>query len=214
MTIGLMILSGCSSTQNEPRFSASGYTTPSGVVRLWRQDENQHYPKIIMNVFSPYQGGSTIVSLYQYQQGHLQEIRRERIGDLQEDVLLRFDETGEVSFMQRHLATRREALSAQDIVEYQQQAAQVLASSERLRSENIQLYQGVWQSGRLVNCRGDHVQPNFSTEEWLWLEQRQRGSVQKRGVAWIESPSQHRLLLVANEDFCRWQPDWSTSSNR
>ncbi|WP_282916520.1 DUF1481 domain-containing protein, partial [Klebsiella pneumoniae] len=38
------------------------------------------------------------------------------------------------------------------------------------------------------------------------IEQRQTHSAAAVSVAWLEAPEGAQLLLVANGDFCRWQP--------
>lgn len=112
-------LSACSSQSGSPLFSASGYIADSGVVRLWRQDNAQQQPQVLMSVYSPYSGDNTRVTFYEYQNGILREIRRNDLGHNPQSVELRFDEQGQVSFMQRQLAERREQLSADNIAVYQ-----------------------------------------------------------------------------------------------
>ena len=49
-------LSACGMHSDLPAFSASGYVADQGVVRLWRKDDDQHRPVVLMSVYSPYHG--------------------------------------------------------------------------------------------------------------------------------------------------------------
>ncbi len=158
ITFGLTLgLSACSSLSDPPQFSASGYIADSGVVRLWRQDNAQQQPQVLMSVYSPYFGGNTRVTFYEYQNGILREIRRNDLGATPQSVQLRFDEQGQVSFMQRQLASRRESLSADDIAVYQLEAKRILELSRVLRAGDVRLIQGRWQDGMLTTCAGKNV---------------------------------------------------------
>lgn len=207
MTLGLAFgLSACSSQSGSPQFSASGYIADSGVVRLWRQDNAQQQPLVLMSVYSPYSGDNTRVTFYEYQNGILHEIRRNDLGHNPQSVELRFDEQGLVSFMQRQLAERREQLSADEIAVYQLEAKRILDLSSALRVGNVRLIQGGWQDGIVTTCAGKTLRLSLDDNSQVWLSQRGGKSAQPLGVAWLDSPEGQQLLLVANQDFCRWEP--------
>ncbi|CNI28813.1 lipoprotein [Yersinia aldovae] len=207
MTLGLAFgLSACSSQSGSPQFSASGYIADNGVVRLWRQDNAQQQPLVLMSVYSPYSGDNTRVTFYEYQNGFLREIRRNDLGHDAQSVALRFDEQGQVSFMQRQLATRREQLSADNIAVYQLEAKRILELSNALRAGNITLIQGQWQEGIVTTCAGKTLRLSLDNDSQAWLNKRGANSAQPLGVAWLDSPEGQQLLLVANQDFCHWEP--------
>lgn len=207
MTFGFVFgLSACSNQSGTPQFSASGYIADSGVVRLWRQDNAQQQPLVLMSVYSPYSGENTRVTFYEYQNGILREIRRNDLGHNPQSVELRFDEEGQVSFMQRQLAERREQLSADEIAVFQLEAKRILELSSALRAENVRLIQGRWQAGIVTTCAGKTVRLSLDDNSQAWLSKRGSDSVQPLGVAWLDSPEGEQLLLVANQDFCHWEP--------
>ncbi|CNI74414.1 DUF1481 domain-containing protein [Yersinia mollaretii] len=206
MTLGLAFgLSACSS-QSSPQFSASGYIADSGVVRVWRQDNAQQQPLVLMSVYSPYSGDNTRVTFYEYQNGILREIRRNDLGQHPQSVDLRFDEQGQVSFMQRQLAERREQLSNDEIAVYQLEAKRILELSSALRAGNVRLIQGRWQDGIVTTCAGKALRLNLDDSSQIWLSRRGGKSAQPLGVAWLDSSEGQQLLLVANQDFCHWEP--------
>ncbi|CNJ33022.1 MULTISPECIES: DUF1481 domain-containing protein [Yersinia] len=207
MTLGLVFgLSACSSQSGTPQFSASGYIADNGVVRLWRQDNAQQQPQMLMSVYSPYSGDNTRVTFYEYQNGLLREIRRNDLGQNPQSVELRFDEQGQVSFMQRQLATRREQLSADNIAVYQLEAKRILELSSALRAGNVKLIQGRWQEGIVTTCAGKTLRLSLDDNSQAWLNKRGANSAEPLGIAWLDSPEGQQLLLVANQDFCRWEP--------
>ncbi|AJJ12739.1 hypothetical protein CH64_2898 [Yersinia rohdei] len=207
MTLGLALgLSACGSQSDSPQFSASGYIADSGVVRLWRQDNAQQQPQVLMSVYSPYSGDNTRVTFYEYQNGLLREIRRNDLGPNPQSVELRFDEQGQISFMQRQLATRREPLSADNIAVYQLEAKRILELSSALRAGNIKLIQGRWQNGIVTTCAGKTLRLGVDDNSQQWLSKRGANSAEPLGVAWLDSSEGQQLLLVANQDFCHWEP--------
>ncbi|WP_411705713.1 DUF1481 domain-containing protein [Edaphovirga cremea] len=198
-------LVGCS-TSTPPLFTASGYVADQGINRLWRMDDTQQQPQTLINVYSPYHGGDTIITRYEYQNRDLRLVRETHAGEDGEIIQLRFDGEGEVSFMQRQLATRREKLSSDDIIRYKYQAQRVLELSNTLRAGRVELQQGLWKQGVITGCNGKQLQPEFGTYSQVWLAKRASQSDDLLGLAWLNAPEGTELLLVANEDFCRWEP--------
>lgn len=207
MVIGLAgVLSACSSHSDPPAFSASGFVADQGVIRLWRKDDDRHRPQVLMSVYSPYRGLGTVTTLYEYQNGELRQIKRTDADGDRDSIQLRFTDDGEVSFMQRQLATRREQLTADEIALYQYQARRVLEVSNALLAGNVKLLQGRWQQGRVQTCDGQTLKPGLDGSAEAWIERRARNSSQPVNIAWLDAPEGRELLLVANEDFCRWEP--------
>ncbi|WP_434526818.1 DUF1481 domain-containing protein [Photorhabdus asymbiotica] len=208
MTLGFVFaLSACTNQLKEPLFSASGFIADDGVVRLWRLNDQNNKPLVLMSVYSPYRNENTIVTFYEYKQGDLRQIRREILND--ENPLaeqLRLDKFGDVIFMQKQLKTRRERLSNDDIVRMRFDAKRILELSDALIVGNVRLMQGHWNNGRVTTCSGETVSVEFEPYAKSWLEQREKNSYGQLTIAWLEASAGRELLLVANNDFCRWEP--------
>ncbi len=205
MTLGFVFaLSACT---NQPSFSASGFIADDGVVRLWRLNDQDSKPRVLMSVYSPYRNDNTVVTFYEYKQGDLRQIRREILSDknpLSEQ--LRLDKSGEVIFMQKQSKARRELLSSDDIVRMQFDAKRTLELSDALIVGNVRLMQGHWNNGKVTTCAGETISVEFEPYARSWLEQREKSSYGQLTIAWLEAPVGRELLLVANNDFCRWEP--------
>ncbi len=199
-------LAGCSSHQNHPLFSASGYVADQGIYRLWREDDHQHRPQTIINVYSPYYGKDTVITRYEYIDGNLHLIKEAHSASQELGVTLRFDQDGNVSFMQRQLQNSREKLSADDIERYKYQADMVLNLSKTLRAGKVKLVEGRWRQGVITTCAGQPVTVNLNVDSQVWLAKRAATADDKLGLAWLTAPEGNQLLLVANEDFCTWEP--------
>ncbi|VXD03651.1 conserved hypothetical protein [Enterobacterales bacterium 8AC] len=199
-------LSACSLRSAPPAFTASGFVADQGVIRLWRKDDGQQRPMVLMSVYSPYRGPGTITTLYEYQNGALRQIKRTDADGDRDSIQLRFTADGRVSFMQRQLPTRREKLSSDEIALYQYQARRILEVSDALNAGRVRLLQGRWQQGSVQSCRGEVLKPDFGKRAEAWITQRAANSSQPLSVAWLDGPEGRELLLVANDDFCRWEP--------
>ncbi|WP_391528436.1 DUF1481 domain-containing protein [Photorhabdus akhurstii] len=208
MTLGFVFaLSACTNQPKQPSFSASGFIADDGVVRLWRLNDQDSKPRVLMSVYSPYRNDNTVVTFYEYKQGDLRQIRREILSDknpLSEQ--LRLDKSGEVIFMQKQSKTRRELLSSDDIVRMQFDAKRTLELSDALIVGNVRLMQGHWNNGKVTTCAGETISVEFEPYARSWLEQREKSSYGQLTIAWLEAPVGRELLLVANNDFCRWEP--------
>ncbi|TDB45088.1 DUF1481 domain-containing protein [Photorhabdus luminescens] len=208
MTLGFVFaLSACTNQSKEPSFSASGFIADDGVVRLWRLNDQNSKPRVLMSVYSPYRNDNTVVTFYEYKQGDLRQIRREILNDknpLSEQ--LRLDKSGDVVFMQKQSKTRRELLSSDDIVRMQFDAKRTLELSDALIVGNVRLMQGHWNNGKVTTCAGETISVEFEPYARSWLEQREKSSYGQLTIAWLEAPVGRELLLVANNDFCRWEP--------
>ncbi len=77
----------------------------------------------------------------------------------------------------------------------------------RCAGGRVVLRQGRWQANHTVQtCEGETVKPDLDAYALERVERRQSHSSAAVSVAWLEAPEGVQLLLVANEDFCRWQP--------
>lgn len=199
-------LSACSFRSDPPTFTASGFVADEGVVRVWRRDDGQQRPLVLMSVYSPYRGPGTISTLYEYQNGVLYQIKRTDADGDRDSIQLRFTENGTVSFMQRQLATQRQKLSSDDIALYQYQARRILEVSDALNAGRVRLLQGHWQQGAVELCSGEIVKPGLDRQAEDWIARRAANSRQPVSIAWLDGPEGRELLLVANDDFCRWEP--------
>ncbi|PKE27567.1 DUF1481 domain-containing protein [Rahnella sp. AA] len=203
LVLGLV---GCSSKKPPELFFASGYVGDQGINRIWREDSAQHEPQTILNVYSPYYGGDTIITRYEFQQGQLHLIKETHATKTDLGMMLRFDDAGHVSFMQRQLPERRERLSSDEIERYKYQASKILDLSSALQAGNVRLVQANWHQGLITTCAGEQVTPTLTVRSQVWLAKRASRSNDNLGLAWLTAPEGNELLLVANEDFCKWEP--------
>ncbi|MDR3430378.1 MAG: DUF1481 domain-containing protein [Rouxiella aceris] len=199
-------LVGCSSHKDLPLFSASGYIADQGINRLWREDDDKHNPQTLINIYSPYYGKDTVITRYEYLDGQLHLIKESHAASKNLGIILRFDQEGNVSFMQRQLSEGKEKLSADDIERYKYQAEKVLSLSETLRAGNVRLVQGRWRQGVITTCAAEPVTLSLNIRSQVWLAKRAAKANDKLGLAWLTAPEGNELLLVANEDFCIWEP--------
>lgn len=57
---------------------------------------------------------------------------------------------------------------------------------------------------------GETLKPDLDSWAISHIERRQNHSSVEVSVAWLEAPEGSQLLLVANSDFCHWQPQAKT----
>ena len=62
----------------------------------------------------------------------------------------------------------------------------------------------------VTTCEGQTIKPDLDSQAIAHIERRQSRSSVDVSVAWLEAPEGSQLLLVANSDFCRWQPNEKT----
>ncbi|MFS2224383.1 DUF1481 domain-containing protein [Pantoea sp. B65] len=202
----LLLLAGCSSQPTLPDFTASGYLADRGAVRIWRKNSHQQVAHM-MTVFSPFNGDATEITDYSWQDGKLTSIQRQTKGAHPDDITLRFDPQGRLSFMQRQLQGRREAVSTDTVELYTFDAERMLKISDALLSGRVMLKQGRWLTGGEVKtCQGKLVQPALDSRSLGYIAQRQASSSVPLSIAWLEAPEGTQLLLAANEDYCQWEP--------
>lgn len=200
-----ILLVGCSSHSTLPDFTASGYLADRGAVRIWRKDSQQQVAHM-MTVFSPFNGDATEITDYSWQNGKLVAIERHIKGAHPDDITLRFDQQGKLNFMQRQLEGRREAVSEDAVELYTFDAQRMLKISDALLSGRVMLKQGQWQNGEIETCQGQRVKPALDNASRQYIIQRQGKASKPVSIAWLEAPEGTQLLLVANEDYCQWEP--------
>lgn len=201
----LLLLTGCSS-QSTPDFTASGYLADRGAVRIWRKEHPDHATHL-QTAYTPFNEQNTETTDYQWQQDKLIAIERHTVGEHPESVTLRFDQNGRLSFMQRQLANRREALSPDAIALYQFDAGRMLTISNDLLKGRVRLLQGHWATpGVITLCSGEKVSPELDGDAVRYITQHQQGSGEPLSLAWLEAPGGTQLLLATPEDLCATEP--------
>ncbi len=206
---GALLLAACSHDASPPPFTASGYAGDQGAVRLWRKDSEGEVH--LLSAFSPWRSGETSTSEYRWQGDELVLIELNIYGKPPEHIRVRFDDHGELSFMQREVNGQKQQLSSDQIALYRYRADQIRQTSDALRQGQVVLHQGRWHADRSVTtCEGTTVSPDFDAQALNHIERRQRHSSLEVSVAWLEAKDGAQLLLVANEDYCTWQPKEKT----
>lgn len=206
LAAGVLLLAACSRPSSLPPFTASGYAADQGAVRIWRKDDNTDAIRMLV-VVSPWRTGNTTTSEYRWQGDVLSLIETNIYGKTPEHVKVRFDDRGELSFMQREVDGQKQQLSDDSIALYRYQAQQMRSTSDALRTGHVVLKQGRWHADRTVTtCEGQTIRPSFDTLAIDRIERRQAHSSLEVSVAWLEAPDGVQLLLVANQDYCNWQP--------
>ncbi|MDA8480424.1 DUF1481 domain-containing protein [Citrobacter sp. Awk 4] len=202
---GALVLTACSHNSALPPFTASGYADDQGAVRIWRKDSGGDVH--LLSVFSPWRGGDTTTAEYRWQGDTLSLIEFNVYGKPAEHIRARFDDHGELSFMQREVGGQKQQLSSDQIALYRYRADQIRQTSDALRQGRVVLRQGRWHANQTITtCEGETLKPDLESWAISHIERRQSRSSIEVSVAWLEAPEGSQLLLVANEDFCRWQP--------
>lgn len=206
---GALLLSSCSHHDSLPPFTSSGYADNQGAVRIWRKDADSDTHLLV--AFSPWRGDNTTVSEYRWKDDALTLIDVNVYGKAAKKVGIRFDARGELSFMQHEADGQKQQLSTDQVALYRVQAQQIRQTSDALRQGHIALYQGRWRANHtILTCEGETVKPALEARDLAFIERRQNRATADVSVAWLEAPEGVQLLMVANEDFCRWQPTKKT----
>lgn len=205
MLAGALLLAACSHDSTLPPFTASGFAGDQGAVRIWRKDSGGETH--LLSAFSPWHHGNTTLGEYRWQGDALTLVELNIYSTPPEHIRARFDDRGELSFMQREVDGQKQQLSSDQIALYRYRAEQIRQTSDALRLGRVVLRQGRWQANHTVQtCEGETVKPDLDAYALERVERRQSHSTTAVSVAWLEAPEGVQLLLVANEDFCRWQP--------
>ncbi|MGJ7472047.1 DUF1481 domain-containing protein [Kosakonia cowanii] len=205
LLVGALLLAACSHDSSLPPFTASGFAGDQGAIRIWRKDSGGETH--LLSAFSPWHRGNTSLAEYRWQGDALILIELNIYANPPEHIRVRFDDRGELSFMQREVNGQKQQLSSDQIALYRYRAEQIRQTSDALRQGRVVLRQGRWQANNTVQtCEGQTVKPELDTWALNHIAQRQSRSSLAVSVAWLEAPEGAQLLLVANEDFCHWQP--------
>lgn len=206
---GVLLLTACSHNNALPPFTASGYADTQGAVRIWRKDSGGETR--LLSAFSPWHSGSTSTSEYRWQGDKLQLIELNIFAHPPEHIRARFDSNGELSFMQREVDGQKQQLSSDQVALYRYRAEQIRQTSDALRLGKVVLRQGRWHADQSVKtCEGETVNPDFDSRALGHIASRQKRSSAEVSIAWLEAPEGSQLLLVANQDYCTWQPTEKT----
>lgn len=206
---GLFLLTACSHNSTLPPFTASGYADTQGAVRIWRKDDGGETH--LLATFSPWHSGSTSTSEYRWQDDKLLLIELNIYGKPSEHIRARFDSSGELSFMQREIDGQKQQLSSDQVALYRYRAEQIRQTSDALRLGKVVLRQGRWHADKTVTtCEGETLKPDFDARALEHIARRQSRSAADVSIAWLEAPEGLQLLLVANQDYCTWQPKEKT----
>ncbi|MGL5697809.1 MAG: DUF1481 domain-containing protein [Kluyvera sp.] len=206
---GLFLLTACSHNSTLPPFTASGYADTQGAVRIWRKDDGGETH--LLATFSPWHSGSTSTSEYRWQDDKLLLIELNIYGKPSEHIRARFDSSGELSFMQREIDGQKQQLSSDQVALYRYRAEQIRQTSDALRLGKVVLRQGRWHADKTVTtCEGETLKPDFDARALEHIASRQSRSAADVSIAWLEAPEGLQLLLVANQDYCTWQPKEKT----
>ncbi|MDV5354233.1 DUF1481 domain-containing protein [Kosakonia sp. SMBL-WEM22] len=209
LLVGALLLAACSHDSSLPPFTASGFAGDQGAIRIWRKDSGGETH--LLSAFSPWHRGNTSLAEYRWQGDALTLIELNIYTKPPEHIRVRFDDRGELSFMQREVDGQKQQLSSDQIALYRYRAEQIRQTSDALRQGRVVLRQGRWQANNTVQtCEGQTVKPELDTWALNHIAQRQSRSSLAVSVAWLEAPEGAQLLLVANEDFCHWQPTEKT----
>jgi len=155
--------------------------------------------------------GANATAEYRWQGNDLSLIELNIYSKTPEHVKVRFDDHGELSFMQREVSGQKQQLSSDQIALYRYRAEQIRQTSDALRQGRVVLRQGRWHAdGTVTTCEGLTTKPDLESWATEHVQRRQRHSSMEVSVAWLEAPEGSQLLLVANEDFCTWQPKEKT----
>lgn len=206
LCLTLLLLTGCQSAKTMPAFTASGYLADRGVVRIWRK--NTPPDLTIRTLYTPFDRTVTEQTDYHWQDDQLLMIKRHISGTSPDDVTLRFDNQGKVSFMQRQLARQRQSISPQDIDLYRFEAGRLLQISNELQAGRVTLMQGVWDgSNRVTTCHHQTISAGLDAYSVQMISREQRQSAGAPiYIAWLRAPEGVQLLKATTENLCLQAP--------
>lgn len=96
---GRLFLTACSHNSSLPPFTASGFAEDQGAVRIWRKDSGDN---ALLAVFSLWRSGDTTTREYRWQGDKLTLININVYSKPPVNIRARFDDRGDLSFMQRN----------------------------------------------------------------------------------------------------------------
>ncbi len=195
MLAGALFLTACSHNSSLPPFTASGFAEDRGAVRIWRKDsgDNVH----LLAVFSPWRSGDTTTREYRWQGDNLTLININVYSKPPVNIRARFDDRGDLSFMQRESDGEKQQLSNDQIDLYRYRADQIRQISDALRQGRVVLRRGRWHAMEqtVTTCEGQTIKPDLDSQAIAHIERRQSRSSVDVSVAWLEAPEGSQLLL-------------------
>lgn len=209
LAIGLaFLLSACSSNSPQlPEFSATGYIADEGIVRLWRLNNKASEPLVIMSVYSFFQKPETLITFYEYRQNKLWQVRTEIMRPISPvSWHLRLNPHGDVIFMQQEQQGNKRPLTEDERLTMVFAARKEREMSDILTIGKVNLVQGTWYQNTMTTCAGNKVNVTFEASETRFLEKRTQNPDKPVYVAWLDSPEGNQLLMVAEHNFCKWEP--------
>ena len=163
MLAGALFLTACSHNSSLPPFTASGFAEDQGAVRIWRKDsgDNVH----LLAVFSPWRSGDTTTREYRWQGDNLTLININVYSKPPVNIRARFDDRGDLSFMQRESDGEKQQLSNDQIDLYRYRADQIRQISDALRQGRVVLRQGRWHAMEqtVTTCEGQTIKPDLDS---------------------------------------------------
>lgn len=176
MLAGALFLTACSHNSSLPPFTASGFAEDQGAVRIWRKDsgDNVH----LLAVFSPWRSGDTTTREYRWQGDNLTLININVYSKPPVNIRARFDDRGDLSFMQRESDGEKQQLSNDQIDLYRYRADQIRQISDALRQGRVVLRQGRWHAMEqtVTTCEGQTIKPDLDSQAIAHIERRQSRS--------------------------------------
>ena len=164
MLAGALFLTACSHNSSLPPFTASGFAEDQGAVRIWRKDsgDNVH----LLAVFSPWRSGDTTTREYRWQGDNLTLININVYSKPPVNIRARFDDRGDLSFMQRESDGEKQQLSNDQIDLYRYRADQIRQISDALRQGRVVLRQGRWHAMEqtVTTCEGQTIKPDLDSQ--------------------------------------------------
>lgn len=204
-TTFILLLSGCSPFLHSANYSASGYHTDQGTIRLWRHQKADKHLRIRTFYTPTNQRYSQITDFY-WQDNKLLAVEQQSSPRSNGKITLRFSRDDEVNFMQRQLAEHREPLSEREITYYRYIARKVRQLSDALNEGKIRLHQGRLQpDNSVMDCQSDNKL------DFRLAESSPNSGITlpfdntSRYIAWLSGPQGQQPLMVSHQNLCQQQ---------
>lgn len=155
---GVLLLSACGSHSELPPFTASGYVGDRG-----RYAFGVKTPVTMFTCSRYLVRGEKAKPLPVNTAGRVIRslIELNVYSKPAEHVRIRFDDRGELSFMQREVDGQKQQLSSDQIALYRYRADQIRQTSDALRQGRVILRQGRWHADNTVTtCEGETLKPD------------------------------------------------------
>ncbi|WP_237673210.1 DUF1481 domain-containing protein [Klebsiella pneumoniae] len=120
----------------------------------------------------------------------------------------RFDAQGDFGFMQRENGRAKQSSPANPVCAISFIAPNRSARPRRPARGGSSAAGALWNAAAhtVLTCEGQRFSPDLDSRAPAHIERRQSHASAAVSIAWLEAPEGSQLLLVANENFCTWQP--------